>query len=118
MLVLYPVFYLFQAAFDVGDPQTRPPTAYGFDNFSNLFQYPQILLNTLTVSLAATVMAVVIGFLMAWMLARTNVPGRKVFEQLMTVPYYLTPLLGRARLEHARLAGKRLHQPGLARARR
>ncbi len=94
VLVLYPVFYLFQAAFDVGDPQTRPPTGYGFDNFNNLFQYPQILLNTLTVSLAATAMAVVIGFLMAWMLARTNVPGRKVFEQLMTVPYYLTPLLG------------------------
>ena len=94
VLVLYPVFYLLQAAFDVGDPQTRPPTAYGFDNFGNLFQYPQILLNTLTVSFAATVMALVIGFLMAWILARTNVPGRRVFEQLMAVPYYLTPLLG------------------------
>jgi iron(III) transport system permease protein len=94
VLVLYPVFYLLQAAFDVGDPQTRPPTAYGFDNFSNLFQYPQILLNTLTVSFAATAMALVIGFLMAWILARTNVPGRRAFEQLMAVPYYLTPLLG------------------------
>jgi iron(III) transport system permease protein len=94
VLVLYPVFYLFQAAFDVGDPQTRPPTAYGFDNFENLLQYTQILLNTLTVSVAASVMAVVIGFLMAWILARTNVPGRKVLEQFMTVPYYLTPLLG------------------------
>jgi iron(III) transport system permease protein len=31
---------------------------------------------------------------MAWILARTNVPGRRVFEQLMGVPYYLTPLLG------------------------
>ncbi len=94
VLVLYPVFYLLQAAFDVGDPQTRPPTAYGFDNFGNLFQYPQILLNTLTVSFAATAMALVIGFLMAWILARTNVPGRRAFEQLMAVPYYLTPLLG------------------------
>ena len=35
------------SAFDVGDPQVRPPTAYGFDNFSGIFQYPQILLNTL-----------------------------------------------------------------------
>jgi iron(III) transport system permease protein len=94
VLVLYPVFYLLQAAFDVGDPQTRPPTAYGIDNFGALLQYPQILLNTLTVSLAATVMALVIGFVMAWILARTNVPGRHVFEQLMAVPYYLTPLLG------------------------
>jgi len=94
VLVLYPVFYLLQAALDVGDPQTRPPTAYGLDNFQTLFNYPQIMLNTLVVSFAATVMALVIGFVMAWILARTNVPGRRVFEQLMAVPYYLTPLLG------------------------
>ena len=94
VLVLYPVFFLFQAALDVGDPQVRPPTAYGFDNFSGIFQYPQILLNTLTVSVAATLMALVFGFVMAWILTRTNVPGRHLFEQLMAVPYYLTPLLG------------------------
>jgi iron(III) transport system permease protein len=94
VLVLYPVFFLFQAALDVGDPQVRPPTAYGFDNFSGIFQYPQILLNTLTVSIAATVMALLFGFVMAWILTRTNVPGRHLFEQLMAVPYYLTPLLG------------------------
>ncbi|MEA2886371.1 MAG: iron(III) transport system permease protein [Bradyrhizobium sp.] len=94
VLVLYPVFFLFQAALDVGDPQMRPPTAYGLDNFNSIFQYPQILLNTLTVSVAATVMALVFGFVMAWILTRTNVPGRHLFEQLMAVPYYLTPLLG------------------------
>ena len=94
VLVLYPVFFLLQAALDVGDPQVRPPTAYGLDNFSGIFQYPQILLNTLTVSVAATVMALVFGFVMAWILTRTNVPGRHLFEQLMAVPYYLTPLLG------------------------
>ena len=44
VLVLYPVFFLLQAALDVGDPQVRPPTAYGFDNFGGLLQYPQILL--------------------------------------------------------------------------
>ena len=94
VLVLYPMFFLLQASLDVGDPQARPPTAYGFDNFNGLFQYPQILLNTLTVSVAATVMALVFGFIMAWILTRTNVPGRDLFEQLMAVPYYLTPLLG------------------------
>jgi iron(III) transport system permease protein len=94
VLVLYPVFFLLQAALDVGDPQIRPPTAYGLDNFNGLFAYPQILLNTLTVSFAATVMALMFGFVMAWILARTNVPGRHLFEQLMAVPYYLTPLLG------------------------
>jgi len=94
LFVLYPVAFLLQAALNTGDPEARPPTAYGFDNFAGLLAYPQIILNTLTVSVAATVMALVFGFLMAWILTRTNVPGRRFFEQVMVVPYYLTPLLG------------------------
>jgi iron(III) transport system permease protein len=94
VLVLYPVFFLLQAALNIGDPEARPPTAYGFDNFAGLLEYPQIIINTLTVSFAATLMALVLGFLMAWIITRTNVPGRRLFEQMMVVPYYLTPLLG------------------------
>src|SRR3954466_13897124 len=94
LLVLYPVAYLLQAALNVGDPEARPPTEYGFENFAGLLNYPQIILNTLTVSVAAAAMALVFGFLMALILTRTNVPGRRFFEQAMVVPYYLTPLLG------------------------
>src|SRR5215213_6189644 len=94
LFVLYPVAFLLQAALNTGDPEARPPTEYGFENFAGLLAYPQIILNTLTVSFAATVMALVIGFLMAWIITRTNVPGRRFFEQMMVVPYYLTPLLG------------------------
>src|SRR5437773_2154774 len=93
LLVLYPVAFLLQAALNVGDPEARPPTEYGFENFAGLLAYPQIILNTLTVSFAATLMALILGFLMAWIITRTNVPGRKLFEQMMVVPYYLTPLL-------------------------
>src|SRR5690242_7699441 len=39
-------------------------------------------------------MALVFGSVMAWILTRTDVPGRRLFEQAMVVPYYLTPLLG------------------------
>ncbi|MGN6571654.1 MAG: ABC transporter permease [Pseudolabrys sp.] len=92
--VLYPVYYLFQAAFDVGDPNVRPPEAYGLDNFALLPNYSEIMLNTLGVSFAATVMALVFGFVIAWILTRTNVPMRAALEQLMAVPYYVTPLLG------------------------
>jgi iron(III) transport system permease protein len=92
--VLYPVFYLLQAAFDVGDPEARPPTAYGLDNFAVLPRYSEIMLNTLFVAFAATVMALVFGFLTAWILNRTNVPFRRTLEQAMAVPYYVTPLLG------------------------
>ena len=77
------------SANSIGFSYFRVAFAYGFDNFNGIFQYPQILLNTLTVSVAATVMALVFGFVMAWILTRTNVPGRHLFEQLMAVPYYL-----------------------------
>lgn len=93
-LVLYPIFYLFQAALDVGDPDIRPPTAYGLDNFAALPRYSEIMFNTLYVSVAATIMAMVFGFATAWILTRTNVPLRRTLEQLMAVPYYVTPLLG------------------------
>ena len=71
VFVLYPIYYLLQAALDVGEANVRPPTAYGFGNFSALAQYSQIMFNTLTVTFVATVMALVFGFLTAWTLTRT-----------------------------------------------
>jgi iron(III) transport system permease protein len=94
VLVLYPIFYLFQASLSVADPQARPPEAYGLDNFIDLGRYAHIFWNTILVSVVATVMAIVFGFVMGWILSRTNVPGRAAFEQLMALPYYVTPLMG------------------------
>jgi iron(III) transport system permease protein len=94
IFVLYPIFYLVQASLAVGDPNVRPPEAYGFDNFERLPDYWEIMLNTLNVAFAATVMALVFGFLTAWILTRTNVPFARTLEQAMAVPYYVTPLLG------------------------
>jgi iron(III) transport system permease protein len=91
---LYPVYYLLQAAFDVGAPDTRPPTAYGLDNFIAIGDYAGILGNTVMVAFAATAMALVFGFATAWILNRTDVPFKRTLEQAMAVPYYLTPLLG------------------------
>jgi iron(III) transport system permease protein len=92
--VLYPIWFLLDAALDVGDPGVRPPTAYGLDNFAALLNYQTIMVNTLTVAFASTVMALAFGFLTAWILHRTNVPFRRTLDQLMAVPYYVTPLLG------------------------
>ena len=78
----------------MGDPQARPPEAYGLDNFADLGRYAHIFGNTLLVAGAATVLAVVVGFTMGWILSRTNVPGRAALEQLMAMPYYVTPLMG------------------------
>jgi len=93
-VVLYPIYFLLQASFDVGDANVRPPSAYGLANYAKLFDYPQIIWNTLVVTFAATIMALLFGFLTAWVLTRTNVPFKRTLDQLMTVPYYVTPLLG------------------------
>jgi iron(III) transport system permease protein len=94
VFVLYPIYFLLDASLDVGDPDVRPPTAYGFDNFAALPNYHAIMVNTLMVAFAATVMALAFGFLTAWILHRTDVPYRRTLDQLMAVPYYVTPLLG------------------------
>jgi iron(III) transport system permease protein len=94
VLVLYPIAFLIQASLSVGDPQARPPEAYGLANFAELPRYSRIFANTFFVALAATIVALVVGFVMAWILSRTNMPGRHVFEQLMALPYYVTPLMG------------------------
>ena len=95
ILVLYPIVFLLQASLSVGDPQARPPEAYGLDNFADLPRYGHIFANTVSVAVTATVMAVVLGFVMGWILSRTNVPGRGALEQLMALPYYVTPLMAR-----------------------
>jgi iron(III) transport system permease protein len=93
-LVIYPIGFLINESLNVGDPSTFPPEAYGFDNYLNLPDDYRALANTLLVSCIATVLAVVFGFLQAWILTRTNIPGRQRLERLMELPYYMTPLIG------------------------
>lgn len=47
------------------------------------------LLHSLTVSLGATALAFIIGGLMAWMVVRTDMPGRNLIHLLATVPYIM-----------------------------
>jgi iron(III) transport system permease protein len=94
VLVFYPIVYLIQASLSVGDPQARPPEAYGLANYLDLTRYAHIFWNTVLVAVVATGFAVVLGFALGWILSRANVPGRGALEQLMALPYYVTPLMG------------------------
>jgi iron(III) transport system permease protein len=49
----------------------------------------QPLLHSLTVSLGATLTAFVIGGSMAWMVVRTDMPGRRIINVLAVVPYIM-----------------------------
>lgn len=93
-LVLYPVLFLIQESFNIGDPIVFPAEQYGFDNYLDLVHDLGVMRNTVVVAGLATVMAVFFGFVLAWILSRTDVPGRGLLERLMELPYYVTPLVG------------------------
>jgi iron(III) transport system permease protein len=94
VLVLYPLAFLVAESFNTGDPQAFPPEEIGLANYIGIADDAHIIFNTLRVSLLATVLAVVFGFLLAWTLTRTNLPGRRTIERLLELPYYVTPLVG------------------------
>ena len=94
-LVLLPLVFLVEESLNVGDPMAFPPESYGFKNYLAIFEEDiNVLWNTLIIAVMATVMAILIGFTLAWILTRTNVPGREMLERLMELPYYMTPLVG------------------------
>lgn len=94
LAVLYPVFFLLQASLKQGDGTIEGSTGYGLGNYARLPKYAGIVWNTVEVSVVATIVAIIAGFVIAWILTRCNVPFRRSLEQLMAVPYYVTPLLG------------------------
>jgi len=93
-LVLYPLVYLVAEAFNTSGEDSFPPAEIGLGNFTDLIDDWHVLANTAFVACLATIMAIVIGFLAAWTLTRTRLPGRGWLERLMELPYYMTPLVG------------------------
>src|SRR5437773_9336836 len=79
-LVGYPIVYLVAESFNTGEAGTFPPEAVGLDNYLNLIDDSRIITNTAFVACIATVVAVVLGFLIAWTLTRTRLPGRARLE--------------------------------------
>ncbi len=94
-LVILPLVFLVEESLNIGDPMSFPPEAYGIRNYLAIFDEDiTVLWNTVIIAVMATVMAILIGFTLAWILTRTNVPGREKLERLMELPYYMTPLVG------------------------
>lgn len=93
LLVAYPMVFLVEVAFrtsGIGEPLT-----YGLDNFA-LIASPENLsaiINTLALAVISTVIAIPIGFMTAWIVFRTDIPGRKLLERILVLPYYVTPLV-------------------------
>src|SRR5476649_1979895 len=51
------------------------------------------LVNTVAISLIKTVLSVALAILLAWIVARTDTPGRGALEVLITLPFFIPPIL-------------------------
>lgn len=71
--------------------------AFSLRNFAVLFQdarFHSALVNTLIVGTGATLLSCIFGFGLAWIVARTDAPGRAWFDTLNLVPFFLSPFVG------------------------
>jgi iron(III) transport system permease protein len=77
LVVLPPFFYLIKSSFTVPLPGFR--TTIGLDNYQRVLELSGVQLwgATLGFALGSSVLAIVLGFSVAWLLARTNVPLRR-----------------------------------------
>lgn len=67
------------------------------NNFTALFQdqrFYRALTNTLIAGTGATIVSCVFGLGLAWIVARSDIPGRSWFDTLNLVPFFLSPFVG------------------------
>lgn len=92
-LSVYPLAMLFY-----GSLHSTPPGMAGefnLDGYAALFERENVTVvwNTLTIAVAKTVLSMLLAVLLAWIVARTDTPGRGVLEVLITLPFFIPPIL-------------------------
>jgi iron(III) transport system permease protein len=76
---------------------TDGAAAVSLSNFTQLLgdsRFYEALGNTLICSAGATLISCVLGFGLAWIVSRTDVPGRGWFEVGNLIPFFLSPYVG------------------------
>ncbi|WP_416148581.1 ABC transporter permease [Salipaludibacillus sp. HK11] len=68
----------------------------GADSWMRLMgdRIPRLLWDTLSLTAAVTFLAVVIGVSLAWIVVRTDLPGKKLWQWLMALPLVIPPYVG------------------------
>ncbi len=88
--VIYPLVAVVVQAF-------AESTGLSFDKIREVFSTPNIVeavFNTLTISVLTVLLAGSIGVTLAWLIARSNMPGKRWLDPLNMVPFYLSSVVG------------------------
>src|SRR5215813_15072434 len=81
-----------------GSLHSAPPGmagAFNLDGYTGLASAENlaVIANTAGLSLIKTVLSLALAVLLAWIVARTDTPGRGVLEVLITLPFFIPPIL-------------------------
>ncbi len=88
--VVWPLLMLVWNSFRAGG-------GISLSNYARVFSDPSIgksFLNSLRVVIPSTVLSTVLGVFLAWAVVRTDVPGRRLFRRLLSIPYFIPPFIG------------------------
>ncbi|NDA46254.1 MAG: iron ABC transporter permease [Alphaproteobacteria bacterium] len=86
LILAFPII-IFWLSFRIGRP-IDPSASYSFDHYIKVFSDPfvyKVLLNTLGFALTTLVVSLSFGLLCAWLVERTNLPGKSILYTLMTI---------------------------------
>lgn len=85
LIVIYPLWQvLFRSFLDAG--------VLSLKSYQKVFSYPsyyRALLNSVWISCATAAMCMVLGTLLAFLVIRTDLPGKKILRTLLVLPYAL-----------------------------
>ena len=92
-LVLTPLLLLLVGSFQLARPGEAP--VYGLAGWRRAFTDPTILealWNTVSLAVVRQAIALVIGVLLSWLIARTDLPWKKALEFMFWISFFLPPL--------------------------
>lgn len=95
LLVVFPAWPIIYQSF-MDKPLYEKDTAFTFGNYTHILSdthFWHILLYTAAFAVMTTVFAVIVGIALAVLINRTNMPLRELFPNLVTIPYYVSPLV-------------------------
>lgn len=92
-LSVYPLSMLLYGSLHSTPPGV--PGTFTLEGYREAFTQQSIvsLLNTVGISLAKTIPSLALATLLAWILARTDTPFRGTLEALITLPFFIPPIL-------------------------
>ena len=96
LLVVMPVAALVYGSFRSQSP-TRPGGTFSLDAWRAVYldgDYYEAIVNTFEISVLVTLLATIIGVVLAWANTRTDMPGKNLLELGVIAPLLVSPFVG------------------------